>query len=121
MIRTELGNHEGFLDMLRDLFGRLRGLQITLYVDVAGWYKGRPVREFLRTHPLLQLQYLPAYQLAFNRQERTWRRVRYEATTNCWFATLDDIWDSVQRTGLGHPGSSNDFVTLLDASVLSGR
>jgi hypothetical protein len=31
-------------------------------------------------------------------QERIWRRVRYEATTNCWFASLSDIWDTVQRT-----------------------
>jgi hypothetical protein len=98
MIRTEHGNREGFLDVLRDLYRRLRGLQITLYVDGAGWHKGAPVREFLRTHPRLQLQYLPAYQPALNTQERIWRRVRYEATTNCWFATLDDIWDTVQRT-----------------------
>jgi hypothetical protein len=60
MIRTEHGNREGFLDVLRDLYRRLRGLQITLYVDGAGWHKGAPVREFLRTHPRLQLQYLPA-------------------------------------------------------------
>ena len=98
MIRTERGNREGFLDLLRDLYRRLRGLQITLYVDGAGWHKGVPVRDFLRTHPRLRLQYLPAYQPALNRQERIWRRVRYEATTNCWFATLDDIWDTVQRT-----------------------
>ena len=98
MIRTERGNREGFLDVLRDLYRRLRGLQITLYVDGAGWHKGVPVRDFLRTHPRLRLQYLPAYQPALNRQERIWRRVRYEATTNCWFATLDDIWDTVQRT-----------------------
>ena len=98
MIRTELGNREGFLDVLRDLYRRLRGLQITLYVDGAGWHKGATVREFLRTHPRLQLHYLPAYQPALNPQERIWRRVRYEATTNCWFATLDDIWNIVQRT-----------------------
>jgi len=98
MIRTERGNREGFLDVLRDLYRRLRGLQITLYVDGAGWHKGVPVRDFLRTHPRLRLQYLPAYQPALNRQERIWRRVRYEATTNCWFATPDDIWDTVQRT-----------------------
>ena len=98
MIRTEQGNREGFLDMLRDLYRRLRGLQIILYVDGARWHKGAPVREFLRIHPRLQLQYLPAYQPALNMQERIWRRVRYEATTNCWLATLDDIWDTVQRT-----------------------
>jgi hypothetical protein len=44
------------------------------------------------------LHYLPAYQPALNMQERIWRRVRNEATTNRWFETLDDIWDTVQRT-----------------------
>jgi hypothetical protein len=104
MIRTEQGNREGFLEVLRHLYRHLRGLQIILYVDGALWHKGAPVHEFLRTHPRLQLQYLPAYQPALNRQERIWRRVRYEATTNCWFATLDDIWDTVQRaTGAWTP------------------
>lgn len=40
MIRTEHGNREGFLDVLRDLHRRLRQRRITLYVDGAGWHKG---------------------------------------------------------------------------------
>ncbi|HEX9597503.1 MAG TPA: transposase, partial [Anaerolineales bacterium] len=56
------------------------------------------VQQFLRTHPRLRLHYLPSYQPALNRQERIWRRIRYEATTNRWFETLDSIWDTVQRT-----------------------
>lgn len=98
MIRTEHGNREGFLAALRDLYRRLRERQITLYVDGSGWQKGLPVREFLRTHPRLHLEYLPPYQPALNMQERIWRRIRYKATTNCWFASLNDIWDTVQRT-----------------------
>jgi hypothetical protein len=46
----------------------------------------------------LQLRYLPPYPPALNVQERIWRPVRYEATTNRWFETLADIWDTVQRT-----------------------
>ncbi len=45
-----------------------------------------------------RLGYLPRYQPALNPQERVWRRIRYEATTNRWFADLDAIWDTVQRT-----------------------
>ncbi len=52
-------------------------------------------------------------------QERIWRRIRYEATTNRWFETLDDVWDTVQRTtGAWTPESSGDFVTLLSTFVL---
>ena len=92
------GNREGFLETLSHLYRRLQHYRITLYVDRAGWHKGDPVREFLRTHPRLHLRYLPPYQPALNMQERLWRRIRYEATTNRWFETLDDIWDTVQRT-----------------------
>lgn len=97
-IRTEHGNRDAFLEVLRDMYRRLRGMEIFLYVDGAGWHKGEAVRDFLRTHPRLHLEYLPPYQPALNMQERIWRRIRYEATTNCWFASLDDIWDTVQRT-----------------------
>ncbi len=31
-------------------------------------------------------------------QERIWRQIRYESTTNGWFDNLDAIWDTVQKT-----------------------
>ena len=91
-------NREGFLEVLSHLYRRLRRYRICLYVDGAGWHKGAPVQQFLRTHPRLRLHYLPSYQPALNLQERIWQRIRYEATTNRWFATLEDTWDTVQRT-----------------------
>ena len=48
--------------------------------------------------PRQSLRYLPSYQPGLNPQERIWRQVRYEATTNRWFETLDFVWDTVQRT-----------------------
>ena len=59
IIRTQHGNREGFLEVLRHLYRSLQHYRITLYVDGAGWHKGEPVREFLRTHPRLCLRYLP--------------------------------------------------------------
>lgn len=44
------------------------------------------------------LSYLPPYQPGLNMQERVWRQVRYEATTNRWFDELDTIWSTVQKT-----------------------
>ena len=46
----------------------------------------------------ISTSYLPPYQPRLNPQERIWRRVRYEATTNRWFETLDAIGDTVRRT-----------------------
>jgi transposase len=98
LIRTPNGNREGFLMVLKALYRKLRGYRIWLYVDGAAWHKGDPVRQFVKSHRRLRLDYLPSYQPALNPQERIWRRVRYEATTNRWFEHLDDIWDTVHKT-----------------------
>jgi transposase len=98
LIPTARGDREGFLRALRHLYGRRRGYTIWLYVDRAGWHQGEAVNQFLETHRRLHLTYLPPYQPGLNPQERIWRQVRYEATTNRWFATLEDIWSTVQKT-----------------------
>jgi hypothetical protein len=98
MIRWPRGDREGFITCLKDLYSRLRGYTIWLYVDRARWHKGDEIDLFVRTHMRLRLKYLPSYQPGLNAQERIWRQVRYEATTNCWFETLDLVWDTVQRT-----------------------
>lgn len=98
LVKTPQGNRAGFLIGLRQLYRRLRGYTIWLYVDGAVWHRGDEVTRFLQTHPRLRLDYLPPYQPGLNPQERIWRRVRYEATTNRWFETLDAVWDTVRRT-----------------------
>ena len=92
------GDRAGFLQTLRHLCQRLRGYTIWLYVDGAGWHKGAAVDDFLRTHPRLRLDYFPRDQPGLNPQERVWRRIRYEGTTNRWFPELDAIWTTVTRT-----------------------
>ena len=84
--------------VLRHLYRRLRGYRMWLYVDGASWHQGDVIRQFLDTHRRLHLEYLPPYQPALNPQERIWRRVRYEATTNRWFENLEATWDTIQRT-----------------------
>jgi transposase len=98
MLSTERGNREGFLRILRHLYNRLRKHTIWLYVDGARWHKGGCIDGFLQSHPRLHLEYLPPYQPGLNCQERIWRRMRYESTTNQWFNTLDQIWMSVEKT-----------------------
>jgi len=98
MVRTAGGDRAGFLRVLRHLYRRLQGYTIWCYIDGARWHRGEAVDEFLRTHRRLRLEYLPRYQPALNPQERIWRRIRYEATTNRWFPDLEAIWEAVQRT-----------------------
>jgi transposase len=98
MVQTHKGDREGFLQVLSHLYRRLQGYTIWLYVDGARWHKGEPVEKFLNKHPRLRLSYLPPYQPGLNMQERIWRQLRYEATTNRWFDQLDLIWSIVQKT-----------------------
>ncbi len=98
VLRMPQGDRNGFLQTLRHLYRRLQGYAIWLYVDGAGWHKGTAVEHFLRRHPRLHLEYLPRYQPGLNPQERIWRRIRYEATTNRWFPDLETIWKTVQKT-----------------------
>jgi len=98
MVKTPKGDRRGFIKILRQLYHRLKGYTIWLYVDGARWHKGAPVEIFLKKHPRLHLEYLPPYQPGLNAQERIWRRLRYEATTNRWFDDLYVIWATVQKT-----------------------
>lgn len=98
VIQTERGNRGGFLQVLRHLYGRLRGYTVWLYVDRARWHKGDEIRNFIKKHRRLRIVYLPPYQPALNMQERIWRQIRYESTTNRWFDNLDAILATVQKT-----------------------
>lgn len=98
LLRMPKGNRDGFLAVLIHLYKRLRGYTIWLYVDGARWHKGDEIREFIGTHTRVHLEYLPPYQPALNMQERVWRQIRYEATTNQYFKHLDETWMTVQQT-----------------------
>lgn len=98
MIKTQRGDHERFLDVLRHIYKRLKEYTIWLYVDGARWHKGDPVDQFLMKHQRLHLEYLPRYQPGLNMQERIWKRIRYESTTNRWFENLDKLWIAVRKT-----------------------
>jgi transposase len=77
---------------------RLKGYTIWLYVDGAKWHKGEEVEAFFENHRSIHLEYLPSYQPALNAQERIWRQVRYETTTNRWFVSLDETWTVILKT-----------------------
>lgn len=96
VIRTSKGDRQGFLNVLRHIWYRLKGYKVWIYVDRAPWHKGEEIREFIISHKELRLRYLPPYQPGLNLQERVWRQARYEATTNQWFDEIEGIWESVQ-------------------------
>lgn len=97
-MRLPKGNTQAFLAVLRRLRHNLRGKVIHLYVDRAPWHKGLLVDRYVASHPDLHLDYLPSYQPGLNPQERIWRQIRYERTTNHWFADLDQTWRAIRDT-----------------------
>jgi transposase len=100
LLRQPQGNREGFVNCLKHLYRRLKGYTVWLYVDRAKWHRGEEVELFVKTHVRLRLKYLPSYQPSLNMEERIWRQVRYDMTTNHWFESLEAIWETVHKTVL---------------------
>ena len=96
VLRHPRGNRQGFLAALRHLRRALRGYTVWVYVDRAVWHRGHEIQTFLASHRDVHLTYLPAYQPGLNVEERIWRQARYDATTNQYFETLDDVWNAVR-------------------------
>ena len=82
------GDTDGFLKMLKRIMYRFMGRIIDLFVDNASWHKGPRVKQFLAKNPRLKLHYLPPYHPELNFQERLWRMMRYEETSNTYYETL---------------------------------
>jgi len=82
------GNTDGFLKMLTKIMSRFKGVIVDLWIDNASWHKGPRVEQFLCEHGDLNLHYLPPYHPELNYQERLWRILRYEETTNTYFETI---------------------------------
>lgn len=96
-IRWPKGNTDGFLVLLNYLTRRLAGWRIFLYVDGARWHKGVRVKQFLKEHANLILEYLPPYHPELNPQERIWHMIRYEVTTNRYYISIDAIHQSIRQ------------------------
>ena len=74
----------------------MAGWKIFLYVDGASRHKGPRVKQFLKEHVSLMLEYLPPYHPELNPQERIWRMIRYEVTTNRYYLSVDAVHQSIR-------------------------
>ena len=91
LFNSPKGDTRGFLNLLKKILVRFKGMIIDLWVDNARWHKGEKVYSFLLEHRRLHICYLPPYHPELNYQESLWRMMRYEETTNAYFKTLDDL------------------------------
>jgi len=91
MIKQPKGNTDGFLVMLQTILHRYKKVIIELWVDHARWHKGRRIVEFLSVHKRLKIEYIPKYHPELNFQERLWRVMRYEETTNTYYESFGEL------------------------------
>jgi transposase len=91
LMRIDKGNRQSFIAFLKHLNDRLRDWTVFLYADGASWHKGEQVKRALEELKNIHLQYLPAYHPEQNPQERIWKLIRYEVTTNHYFQDIDEI------------------------------
>jgi len=97
MVRQEKGNTDGFIAMLKNILLRYKGMLIELWGDQARWHKGKRITEFLFHHRQLVISYIPKYHPELNPQEKLWRTMRYEETTDTYYETFEELILSVFR------------------------
>jgi transposase len=95
MIQQPKGNTGGFLEMLKVILKRYTNVMIEIWVDNARWHKGKRIVEFLSMHRRLRIEYIPKYHPELNFQERLWRIMRYEETTNTYYETFEQLYTAV--------------------------
>ena len=91
MVKQPKGNTDGFLAMLTTILKRYKQVVIELWVDNARWHKSKRIIEFLSIHKRLKIEYIPKYHPELNFQERLWRIMRYEETTNTYYETFEQM------------------------------
>jgi len=91
MLQQPKGNTDGFLAMLKTILRRYKGVLIYLFVDQARWHKGKRVTEFTYEHKKLLIEYIPKYHPELNLQERLWKTMRYEETTNTYYESFEEL------------------------------
>jgi len=91
IVKQDRGNTDGFLGMLTTILWRYRKVMIELWVDQARWHKGDRVLDFVTQSRRLRISYIPKYHAELNPQERLWRTMRYEETTNTYYEIEDEM------------------------------
>ena len=102
-MKAQTGNTEAFICFLERILQTFPEKLIQLWVDNASWHKGDRIRNFLKLHSQLKLFYHPPYHPELNCQETIWKRIRYEVTTSRYFATLEQLEETLVQTVVAWP------------------
>jgi len=90
-------NQEEFIKHLKQIMRKYFNKNISLYLDNAGWHKGKKVNEFLKTNSNIKIFFLPSYSPMLNPVERFWKFMRKNITHNHFYELISDFEDAVLK------------------------
>jgi len=88
---------ESFVAFLELLLEAYPAGQIILIVDNFSSHKAHLVRQWLATHPRVQIFYLPTYASNLNSVERIWARLKDRVAANRYYGTMGALLEAVDR------------------------
>lgn len=113
MMHADRGNTVGFIAFLKVLLFRQQG-RIELWVDHAKWHKGNKVERFCSVHNRLSIRYIPKYHPELNFQERLWKQMRYEETTNTFYENCQHLKNAIfNRSQIWRPKKITNLCKLI--------
>ena len=97
--QTERFNSQSYCDFVAQVLSRTDPNQpIILVQDGASYHTSRQTREWLEQHSdRLSVYQLPAYSPDFNPIEKLWKKVRRQATHLHYFASFEELVQSVRQ------------------------
>ena len=101
-------NSEAMSLFLEEVSRRYPGEYLLMFMDQAGWHKGKK----LRIPANMELAFLPPYSPELNPQEQVWDELREKYCGNELFKSLECVVDAVVQ-GLQHLETSPFTLTRL--------
>ena len=88
-------NQEEFIKHLKQIIRKYFNKNTFIYLDNAGWHKGKKVKEFLKNHSNIHLIFLPPYSPKLNPVERFWKFMRKNITHNHFYELISEFDNAV--------------------------
>jgi transposase len=93
---SSIQNQEEFIKHLKQIIKKYFNKKIFIYLDNAGWHKGKKVKKFLENQNI-RLIFLPPYSPQLNPVERFWKFMRKNVTHNHFYELVSDFEDAVKK------------------------
>jgi len=84
-------NAQSAIALFEQLLEKYPHVMLYIILDNARYYRSKLVQEFLKTHPRIQLKYLPPYSPNLNLIERLWKFMKKNVMHNTYYEKFFDF------------------------------